>query len=198
MAPCAWCAMPAPKPAASPVRILAAAISNSGSPRSRRPKACSAAMPAAAAWPARTARSCWIAWKAPMGRPNCLRSVDVADRLLEQRLERARHLRRAHHGAVQPSPRARCRRAGRRGADDRGVVEDQRVAGLQREVAIGVTWAASRATSATIGCPSASPSTTTWPARRTPGHAGTRVPLELPAVARAGQASRSSSRTAPA
>jgi len=33
------------------------------------------AMPAAATWPARMARFCWIAWKLPMGRPNCFRSV---------------------------------------------------------------------------------------------------------------------------
>jgi hypothetical protein len=69
--------MPAPSPAASPARAFATAISKIGSPdepRSAARNAFAAAMPAAAVWPASKASWCWIAWKLPMGRPNCLRS----------------------------------------------------------------------------------------------------------------------------
>src|SRR5499425_1995293 len=75
MAPWAWCAMPAPSPEASPVRIFATAISNPASPPSMAAKAFWAAMPAAAVWPARSARFCWMAWNDASGRPNCTRSV---------------------------------------------------------------------------------------------------------------------------
>src|SRR5437762_3188315 len=75
MAPWTWWAIDAPIPAASPVRALATPISKRASPRSAARNAWAAAMSAAATWPARTARFCWMAWNAPMGLPNWRRSV---------------------------------------------------------------------------------------------------------------------------
>src|SRR2546422_6944413 len=43
-------------------------ISKAASPQSAARNAWAAAMSAAAAWPARTARFCWMAWYAPIGR----------------------------------------------------------------------------------------------------------------------------------
>src|SRR5438552_1423110 len=75
MAPWHWCAMPAPSPAASPARILAAAISNAASPASIVANARWAAMPAAAVCPARSASWCWMAWNDASGRRSWTRSV---------------------------------------------------------------------------------------------------------------------------
>src|ERR1700682_1712969 len=82
MAPWHWCAMPAPSPAASPVRILATAVSNPASPSSIAAKARCAAMPAAAGGPGRSARRGWSRWEDRHAGPfervaRLLRKVDV-------------------------------------------------------------------------------------------------------------------------
>ena len=100
MAPWHWCAMPAPRPAASPVRTFAAAISKAASPRSAARNAFIAAMPGRRRVIGEQRQVVLDRLEARDGPTELLALADVPHRLGEEVLEAARHLRRAHERAV--------------------------------------------------------------------------------------------------
>src|SRR5215467_14240374 len=161
--------MPAPRPEASPVRIFATAISNPASPPSMAAKAFWAAMPAAAVWPARSARFCWMAWKDASGRPNCTRSVtyftDCARRNSRPPAicaERAMAPPSINASAGSPCPASA---AASTGAALQVSVSRGSLARLTSVSALAMP----PLTRATIGLPSPSATTTTCPAKAPQG-----------------------------
>src|SRR3972149_4967585 len=100
MAPWTWWAIPAPMPAASPVRDLATAISK-GARRGRLP-AQDRALPLDGV-------------EGADGLAELLALPGVLDRLRQEGLQAARHLGRAREGATEPDDVAGDERGGRRG-----------------------------------------------------------------------------------